>query len=193
MGMTDSWNSGGQITVPNNLQGEYCLIQYVPDHERREAINVGVILLLPTMSNMLVRTTTSVHRLYCIGEGLPPETLMREIQTFKRHIKNAQKKLFSEKSYYLISNTKYEHFSITTPSIVTVSDPDITIDDLFKKYVDISDGLLVKTIKLLLEKVNENLFVLDRFGPIQEDETVTFTRAKDILEICDLLRDIIDE
>lgn len=130
--MTDTQNQ------PFNTKGYYCIVQYCPDRNRDESANVGVILLVPSLSYLNgVEDPTNTRAVKFFGDAITNwETFNTEKQAiFTRVVK--------DKNYFRtvddldrFANTRGNSFILTEPRSCRIDKaPFLVLSELFEALV----------------------------------------------------------
>ncbi|MBI4750593.1 MAG: DUF3037 domain-containing protein [Acidobacteria bacterium] len=133
-----------------SIKGYYSLLQYVPDLERSEGVNVGIVLFCPDIQFLKIKTDPSNDRI---------RRFFGHDREFNPAILTAYKDIFSERLEYEFSQRKlttlaeFEHFVdtranvmlLTKPRWVKVYDPEAELEHLFQTLVGTPVRAIAKT------------------------------------------------
>lgn len=179
-----------------SVVGYYSLMQYVPNPQRHEGLNCGLLLLVPAFNYFDIITNPSINRLalMCCDKNIAH--IKAQIKYTQSNILSQKDRLLKEGSYVYLP---FKVFNETrfTPLVLIKLQSDIDCKfmhtELFNKLVKENESLLERSVRTLLDKIQDNLFYVDKRGGIQEDDVVMFTRAVDLLVAADAVKDALDD
>lgn len=178
------------------ILGYISIMQYVPNARRNEGLNCGVLLLIPSIRYLDVKTERSVGRLTQISKTKAPQHIKTQIRYAKSQIIDRKESLLNDDSYLYVPLKPFNEVRFlpyTSIRLESTQNIDEYHEDLFCELVKNSEGLLTYSIRTLLEHIKENLFYLNKQGQLNEQDVVTFKRAKELFAAADIIRDIIDD
>ena len=150
------------------MKGYYSLIQYCPDTARREAANVGVMLLCPEAGFLDVKMTTTNHRVRRFF-GKEADHYLRLDQmkaALRERLKIERERLLSVESLTGFISTWANKVSVTVLRPVKVLSP---VDDLRALYKELVDDpvrdLSIRAALSLRDRLDSVLGV-PKFAPV---------------------------
>lgn len=119
-------------------KGYYSLIQFCPDRSRMETVNVGVVLLCPTMRFVRAQTSEDNTR---IRRVLGPSSYDRKRvnlakKVIERRINADPESFLSRESLIKFKETRANDFILTDLRSVRITDPEQDLAKLFDELVD---------------------------------------------------------
>lgn len=146
----------------NPTKGYFSIVQYCPDLARREAVNIGVVLVVPDrlfLDTKLVTTNKRVKRFF--GTKGDDANLLTEFKnSFVSRIDAEQLRIDSLESFEKFVDTRGNQIQLTKPAFVKVRDCRETLQHLFEKLVSGKDSKRKKresfkdSLQKLFEKGN---------------------------------------
>jgi hypothetical protein len=124
--------------MKEEYQGYYSIIQYCPSIERTEAVNVGVVLLIPSMENqpMWVRMddTNGRVRSWCYWGGVPfdEQRFNSAKQAFVHRLETG---ILNVGDFMVFGKQETGEFLLTHRRSILIQSPQEDLDDLFKHLV----------------------------------------------------------
>jgi len=176
--------------------GYYSIIQYSPSIKRCEGINCGIAVIVPDLKYIDIKFSDEVYRISATFENKHPSVIKAQLKVAEKTILSQKDKLFKDESYLYLpvkpfSDVKF--LTLTQFKFHDLKDLKKTQEDLYCELVYSGDSQLTQSIKILLSRIKENLFFLDKHGPLKDNDVLTFSRAHTLFEAADAVRDIIDE
>lgn len=120
----------------NPEKGYYSILQYIPNLERAEGVNIGVILFCPESKNIRIKispTNDRVRRFF--GDGVDLEHLDLFKVAFEERFQAASEKIVSLEDFRHFINTRGNQLQLTTPRFVKVFDFNEEITSLYNLLV----------------------------------------------------------
>jgi hypothetical protein len=116
----------------------YSIVQYVPDHFRAEAVNIGLVLLRPEPHALRVRLTCNfdrARRLFRIG---PPEltNLAFSASGFKSRIENSVEEFRTADDPAAFAASRANDLQMTSPRLAKLEDFDADFERLYSQLVE---------------------------------------------------------
>jgi Protein of unknown function (DUF3037) len=114
-------------------QGTYAIVQYVPDLERHESVNVGA--LIATTSGIWHRFVYSEHETIDLAvvkrfDELITHLVERELRASREHAVDGRGFLLE------LADRSFSHFEISAPrSVVLADEPERTLDHICERLV----------------------------------------------------------
>lgn len=118
-------------------KGYYSIVQYCPDLARREAVNIGVVLLVPDRSfleSRLVAGNERAKRVFGI-KGTEAKMISEFKRSFSERIVTEQGRIGSLESFQKFIETRGNNILLTPPAFIKVRECQATIDQLFEELV----------------------------------------------------------
>lgn len=118
-------------------RGYYSLIQYCPDASRKEAINLGVVLLCPDAGFLRARTTRNDRRAeFLVGRReLPRKALNAAKLAIERRLELEQARFKGIDDLKRFIETRGNDLQLSEPRPVKVFDPEKDLNRLFGELV----------------------------------------------------------
>lgn len=123
----------------NFARGYYSILQYVPDLERAEGVNVGVVLLCPEENFLRAKTSDDDDRvLRFFGEraDLDLRRLAALKLAFEERIAMEAGRIKTLEDFQQFVATRANHLRLTPPRSVKVTDAEAELDSLFASLVE---------------------------------------------------------
>lgn len=134
----------------NSTKGYYTIIQYIPDLERIEAVNIGVALFCPELPYFKARLSTNNKRVKSFFkiQGDHLEHFKAIKQAFKDRIEFEESRLQSWEDFQQFVNTRANNILLTSPRPIKVADPNTVITELFERLIGQEKSTKTKDSKL---------------------------------------------
>ncbi|SRR6266404_6611276 len=119
-------------------KGYYSIVQFVPDLERAEAINVGIVLLCPELGFLKSRTARGndrARRLFGNNRQIDLEQLNAFKIAFDERIALEGGRIRSVEDFAQFIDTRANLLLLTPPRSIKVVDPELELVRLFKSLV----------------------------------------------------------
>lgn len=126
------------MSIIKPSKGYYSLLQFVPDIERAEGVNVGVVLFAPVHNFLKARTTTDndrVRRFFGSEQLFDLNRLKALKETFAERISFEQRRIVTREDFGLFVATRANNFLLTEPRPIKVFNPGQDLDKLFETLV----------------------------------------------------------
>ena len=118
-------------------KGYYTLVQFCPDHSRRESANIGVILCVPDAQFVRARMTTSHDRIRRFWRGAVDLGWLKIAkESVERRLDVAGASLAHIEDLSRFIATRANQMVLTEPRPVKVINPEDDLDRLFEELVD---------------------------------------------------------
>lgn len=117
----------------------YSILQYVPDPERAEGVNVGVVLICPEEGFLKAKTSADNDRvLRFFGErsDLDLQRLAALKRAFEERIEMEAGRIKTLEDFEQFVATRANHLRLTTPRPIKVSEAEAELDSLFASLVE---------------------------------------------------------
>lgn len=176
--------------------GYYSLIQFSPDIKRCEGINCGIAIIVPELKYLDIKLTDDFQRVSSTFEDKHPIDIKNKLKSAEKTVIEQKDKLFKDESYIYLPVKQFSEVKFLTLVQFKIKDTDELKkiqEGLFCELVYSKDSVLISSVKILLHRIKENLFFLDKHGPLKDNDVLTFSRAHSLFEAADIVRDIIDE
>jgi len=179
-------------------QAYYSLLQFMPNNKREEGINCGVMLVIPQLGFLDIMTLdNSLRILSLFNEPEGANKLRSMVKCIKRTVLDHREKMIKDNSFHYLPVKDFKDFrfcNFRNHMIEAGTDPDHAICNLFDELVDVDeDSLLVNAVKELLDKVKEDLYLVENGSHKNVGNKVSFRRATELLNAADTIRDIIED
>jgi hypothetical protein len=128
-------------------KGYYSILQYVPDVERAEGVNVGVVLICPARNFLKVRTTKDnnrVVRFFGTNAGFDAQRLTILKQALEERITAIQ----TLEEFQRFVETRANHLRLIAPRPIKLVEPEAELDRLFAALVEEPQSAAVTTEEL---------------------------------------------
>jgi hypothetical protein len=128
-------------------KGYYSILQYVPDVERAEGVNVGVVLICPARNFLKVRTTKDnnrVVRFFGTNAGFDAQRLTILKQALEERITAIQ----TLEEFQRFVETRANHLRLIAPRPIKLAEPEAELDRLFVALVEEPQPASVSTEEL---------------------------------------------
>lgn len=116
-------------------KGYYSILQYVPDVERAESVNIGVVLICPARNFRKVKTTKDnarIVRFFGTSAGFDGQRLTILKQALEERI--AAIPTLEELQRFV--ETRANHLRLIAPRPIKVAEPEAELDRLFAALVE---------------------------------------------------------
>lgn len=176
--------------------GYYSIMQYSPSIRRCEGVNCGIAIIVPDLKYINIKLTEEVHRVAAIFEDKHPTAIKAQLKLAEKVVISQKDKLFKDESFIYLPVKQFAEvrfLTLTQFKFQDLEDLKKMQEDLFCELVYSGDSFLLHSVKILLNRIKENLFFLDKHGPLKDNDVLTFSRANSLFEAADIVRDIIDE
>lgn len=122
-------------------KGYYSILQYVPDPERAEGVNIGLILFCPEKGFLKIQTTASNDRVRkLLGKQRASTANLSRLDAFKtafaERVGLEAGRMQSREDFQAFVNTRANQLRLTDPRPVKVTDPEAELSKLFSLLVD---------------------------------------------------------
>ena len=129
-------NNGSTAT-----KGYYSILQYVPDPERAEGVNIGLMLFCPEKGFLKIQTTESNDRVRrLLGRQRGSATNLSRLDAFKtafeERVALEAGRIQTLEDFRTFVNTRANQLRLTDPRPVKVADPEPELLNLFRLLVD---------------------------------------------------------
>jgi hypothetical protein len=117
----------------------YSILQYVPDLERAEGVNVGVVLICPEEGFLKAKTADDndrVLRFFGQRADLDLQRLATLKRAFKERIKIEAGKIKTLEDFEQFVATRANHLRLTAPRPIKISEAETELDSLFASLVE---------------------------------------------------------
>lgn len=123
----------------NYARGYYSILQYVPDLERAEGVNVGVVLFCPEEGFLRAKTSDDNDRvLRFFGERADLD--LRRLAVFKlafeERIAAEAGRMKTLEDFQQFIATRANHLRLTPPRYIKVTDAEAELESLFALLVE---------------------------------------------------------
>ncbi|MGL4552690.1 MAG: DUF3037 domain-containing protein [Gemmataceae bacterium] len=118
--------------------GYFSIVQFCPDAARKEAANVGVVLLCPSLRYLGVKTSTRIDRVRRFFRDRAPDRdrLRLVIGSVKRRLMGERGRFLNPEDLEAFAGTLANYMRLTATEAVAVrSDPDLQLAELFERLV----------------------------------------------------------
>lgn len=137
-------------TMTTQTRAVYSVVQYVPDGNRAEAANTGVLLFVPSRRWIEVRVSPSLERVRQFFR--PGRQELRRIElaleAFKHRIELARAEFESESDLAQFVAARADAVRLTSPRVVMVHEPLSDLDALYVELVGDRDRALAAAAHL---------------------------------------------
>lgn len=116
-------------------KGYYSILQYVPDVERAEGVNIGVVLICPERNFRKVKTTKDnarVVRFFGTSAGFDGQRLT----IFKQALEERIAAIQTLEELQRFVETRANHLRLIAPRSIKVAEPEAELDQLFAALVE---------------------------------------------------------
>jgi DUF3037 family protein len=122
-------------------KGYYSILQYVPDLERAEGVNVGLLLFCPEKNFLGIQTADEYNRLRrFLGRKRGSQVNFSRLNAFKtafeERIELESGRIRTLEDFHVFINTRANQLRLTDPRPVKVSDPEDELSNLFALLVE---------------------------------------------------------
>jgi hypothetical protein len=128
-------------------KGYYSILQYVPDVERAEGVNVGVVLICPARNFLKARTTKDNNRVvhfFGTNAGFDGQRLTILKQALEERITAIQ----TLEEFQRFVETRANHLRLIAPRPIKVTEPEAELDRLFAALVEEPQPAAISTEEL---------------------------------------------
>jgi DNA-directed RNA polymerase subunit F len=122
----------------NAVKGYYSILQYVPDLERSEGVNIGILLLCPEKGFLKAQTAHGndrVRRFFGPDTDLDLDRLNAYKEIFEERVEAETANIRSPEELERFIDTRGNQLRLTRPRPVKVFDPEATLQELFNTLV----------------------------------------------------------
>ena len=126
------------MNSPSPTRGYYSILQYVPDLERNEGANVGVVLFCPERKFLKAQTATGndrVRRFFSPDEDLDLDRINAYKAAFEERVALESEGSWTLDEFKAFVNTRANLLLLTEPRPIKVSDPQAELAKLFESLV----------------------------------------------------------
>lgn len=170
-------------------------MQYVPDSKRGEGLNCGLLMLCPENKYLDIRINPNISRLSHVFRNKSVEHIKAQIRYAKTQVISQKTRLLTDDSYLYLPMKPFNEVRFLP--LITINEIPEDVEryhnQLFCELVDEEDSMLVHSVRIMLEHINDNLFLINKRGQISEHDKIVFSRANDLLTAADMVRDLIDD
>lgn len=129
-------NNGTTVT-----KGYYSILQYVPDPERAEGVNIGLMLFCPEKEFLVIQTTESHDRVRkLLGKQRSSAAILSRLDSFKtafvERVELETGRIQTLEDFRGFVNTRANQLRLTDPRPLKVADPEAELSNLFRLLVD---------------------------------------------------------
>lgn len=121
----------------STARGYYSILRYVPDLERGEGANIGVVLFCPALKFLKARTAPGNDRVRRFFRS--SELDLRRINTFKEmfeeRVSIEAERIETPKDFRTFIDTRANQLRLSEPRPIKVLEPEKTLSDLFEELV----------------------------------------------------------
>jgi len=119
------------------FKGYYSLVQYCPNMDRCEAVNVGVVLFCPERQFIRAQITESLDRVYRVfGPGVEtPQHLRSMVNALRTRLELEQAEFKTLADLQKFVFTRANKVLLTSPKPVIVVEPEAELAALFSELV----------------------------------------------------------
>jgi Protein of unknown function (DUF3037) len=152
-------------------KGFFSLIQFCPNLERGESVNVGVVLVVPSLSFFEVRLSSDNEgpKQRLGSQAYDDARLTHAKQAVRNRLVHAQADLTSPEALALFASREGNAMVLTPPRVVFTQDPRVDLTDMFQRLVHVEGQKRNRTAKPNLEAI----FASKLIGvPLQRDVTL---------------------
>lgn len=128
------------------FKGYYSILQYVPNLERGEAANIGVLLFCPEIEYLDIvmdHNNDNIRRLFPKDFASKPD--LRRINAFKsafsERILQERAVIKKVKDFIHFIETRANQFVLTPPRTASVAQPEHELQELFQRLVEFSSEM----------------------------------------------------
>ncbi|MCC7437206.1 MAG: DUF3037 domain-containing protein [Armatimonadetes bacterium] len=129
-----------KTTSQSAAKGYYSIVQYVPDIERTEGINIGIVLFCPEKNYLQVQLSSTNDRIGRFFEskkeiGLNLARIKVLKQGFEERIAFEKGRIANQEDFGLFVASRGNHLLLTEPRPIKIIDPNIELEQLFNRLV----------------------------------------------------------
>ncbi len=171
--------------------GFYSIIQYYNKADLEEAINCGLILVIPSLKYVNIAISEYPTRIYA---ALDVDLDFRErAKKFQSDLMQQAGLLLEDEKFRFLPVNHYKNFKFGTFKHFDIQEePSICLTRLYLEHIDSKpESTLTKKIRSLLSEIKEHTFIADRM-PINA-QTITFQKADKLLALADEIRLLLDD
>lgn len=121
----------------STAKGYYSILRYIPDLERGEGANIGVVVFCPALNFLRARTSRGNDRVRRFFRS--SELDLRRINTFKEafeeRVSIEGQRIQTVEDFRSFIDTRANQLRLSEPRPVKVSDPEETLSELFEELV----------------------------------------------------------
>jgi hypothetical protein len=122
-------------------KGYYSILQYVPDPERAEGVNIGLMLFCPEKDFLKIQTTASHDRVRrLLGKRRGSTSNLSRLDAFKTAFEERvgleAGRLQTLEEFRAFINTRANQLRLTDPRPMKVTDPEAELSNLFALLVE---------------------------------------------------------
>jgi DUF3037 family protein len=121
----------------SSAKGYYSILRYIPDLERGEGANIGVVLFCPALKFLKARTARvndRVRRFFRSGE-LDLRRINAFKEMFEERVSIEASRIESIEDFRTFIDTRANQLRLSEPRPVKVSEPETTLSELFEELV----------------------------------------------------------
>ena len=122
----------------NPAKGYYSILQYVPDLERAEGANIGVVLFCPEKGFLKAQTATGndrVRRFFGPEENIDLDRINAFKVAFEERVAAEASSVQTPDEFRHFVNTRANQLLLTEPRPIKVFDPEVELSTLFETLV----------------------------------------------------------
>lgn len=158
-------------------KGYYSILQYVPDPERAEGVNIGLILFCPEKGFLKIQTTASNDRVRkLLGKQHASTANLSRLDAFKtafaERVGLEAGRMQSREDFQAFVNTRANQLRLTDPRPVKVTDPEAELSKLFSLLVDDFGPVRVPTqrAKTAIKRRFDQLLTAHNLKPLVDEK-----------------------
>ncbi|MCA8910732.1 MAG: DUF3037 domain-containing protein [Planctomycetes bacterium] len=115
----------------------YSLIQYCPDFARREAMNVGLVLVAPSLGGAMVRVTTNTSRVRtCLAKRAPAQMIHGQLRNIAHLLERKRHSIHSMKDLVNIAEMQGNEIQLTEPVEIVLEGSQDPLTPLYDRLVE---------------------------------------------------------
>lgn len=122
-------------------KGYYSILQYVPDPERAEGVNIGLMLFCPDSGFLKIQTTENNDRVRkFLGRQRSSAATLSQLDSFKtaftERVAMERGRMQTREDFQVFVSTRANQLRLTDPRPVKLTDPEDELTNLFRLLVD---------------------------------------------------------